>query len=531
MKIALTRFIFSLLLFSSSLLCLWGLGTEPFSLIQDGNLPELKSFFKENDVNGFYGEKKMTPLAYAIQVNQYKVVKLLVKLGADVNQKSANLTPLIFTVEGTKLKIARYLLKKGASVNDTTPTGNTAIIYAAVQGTVTMAKFLVDNNIDFNKNNQAGNTALDYANDFNNRPVGDYLRTLNARSKASFYPNYLDGPHLVWTGQNEAIQFYMKRDSAKDKVITKTKTLFINESPFIFQGLDEDTATYLVIKETKRPIEKFENVSKVLAIGDVHGGYDSLVHFLQVNDVIDEQLNWSWNNGHLVFLGDIFDRGEKVTECLWLIYKLEHQADKYGGKVHYILGNHELLILESSLDDVAEKYRYMTNYLNISYPDFFAPDTEFGKWLRTRNIAIKINDKIYIHGGISPEFMDMDIGLEEMNRLISDFLSERVDTVNLEKTKFLLGEYGPFWYRGYITPHSSYDRISESDLDDILDYFGVSSIVVGHTNVRDIKGLYNKKILATDIPFYLPNFEFQGLLIEDDMFYVLNSSGNRNLLR
>ena len=394
-----------------------------------------------------------------------------------------------------------------------------------------MAQFLVENKIDINKANQAGNTALDYANDFNNRQVGNYLRSLKARSKALRYPDYLDGPHLVWTGENEVIQFYMKRDSAKDEVISETQTLHVDKSPYSFRGIGTDTATYLLIKEKQRPQAVFNDISKVMAIGDVHGGYDSLVNFLLVHKVIDDRLNWSWGNGHLVFMGDIFDRGEKVTECLWLIYKLENQAARHGGGAHLILGNHELLILEESIDDIAEKYKYMTNYLNIYYPDFYAVDTEFGRWLRTRNIALKINDKLYIHGGISPEFLDMNIRLEEMNQLISDFLAESVDTLNLEKTKFLLGELGPFWYRGYITPHNSYKKIKSSELDKVLDYFNVSNIIVGHTNVRVIKGLYGNKVLATDIPFYLPNINFQALLIERNDFYILSSTGQRSLLK
>lgn len=503
----------------------------PFNIIRQGDPVGIKTFFKEHDVNAYYGEQEVTPLTYAIQQDQYKMVKLLIKLGADVNQPCNNKPPLIHTVDGNKIKIAKYLIKKGASVNDTTPTGNTALIYTAVQGEVEMAQLLVHNKIDINKTNQAGKTALDYANEFNNQPVGNYLRNLHAKSIASYYPNYLDGPHIVWTGENDAVQFYMKRDSAKDETVTESKLLKIDKSPYAFKGLDGDTSTYVIYKEKEKPPSSYNGVKKILAIGDVHGGYDSLVHFLKIHKVINGQLNWAWGDGHLVFMGDIFDRGEKVTETLWLIYKLENQAARQGGMVHYILGNHELLIMEDHINDVAEKYNYMTNYLNIFYSDFYAKDTEFGRWLRTKNIAIKIDDKLFVHGGISPALLKMDIGLEEMNRLVSNFLTSSVDSSELEKVKFLLGEMGPFWYRGYIAKGDSYHRIKESELEKVLQYYDVSRVIIGHTNVSEIKSLYHKKVLATDIPFYLPRFTFQALMIEDDDYFLLDSDGSKKILK
>jgi len=35
------------------------------------------------------------------------------------------------------------------------------------------------------------------------------------------------------------------------------------------------------------------------------------------------------------------DRGNDVMPVLWMIYKLENEAIIKGGRVHFILGNHE----------------------------------------------------------------------------------------------------------------------------------------------------------------------------------------------
>ena len=75
--------------------------------------------------------------------------------------------------------------------------------------------------------------------------------------------------------------------------------------------------TYLPEKST------FNNINKIAALSDIHGQYDLLIELFKNNKIIDDNLNWSFGKGHLVITGDIFDRGDKVNEVLWLIYKLE----------------------------------------------------------------------------------------------------------------------------------------------------------------------------------------------------------------
>jgi len=35
--------------------------------------------------------------------------------------------------------------------------------------------------------------------------------------------------------------------------------------------------------------------------------------------------------------------GNKVTETLWLVYRLQHEARNFGGDVFVLLGNHDLM--------------------------------------------------------------------------------------------------------------------------------------------------------------------------------------------
>ena len=93
----------------------------------------------------------------------------------------------------------------------------------------------------------------------------------------------------------------------------------------------------------------YKNVKKVAALSDIHGQFDLAVKLLVNNKIIDKKLNWRFGKGHLVIAGDIFDRGPKVHETLLLIYKLAQQAKKKGGRVHFLLGNHEYMVLHNDL--------------------------------------------------------------------------------------------------------------------------------------------------------------------------------------
>jgi hypothetical protein len=75
------------------------------------------------------------------------------------------------------------------------------------------------------------------------------------------------------------------------------------------------------------------HAERIAAIGDIHGKFKHLVALLKRNGVIDNRLDWNWNSGHLVVLGDVFDKGPSVTESLWFLRKLERQASRAGGRL------------------------------------------------------------------------------------------------------------------------------------------------------------------------------------------------------
>src|SRR5262245_66200338 len=87
---------------------------------------------------------------------------------------------------------------------------------------------------------------------------------------------------------------------------------------------------------------EWNNVERVVAIGDVHGAYDRLVEILKVAGIVDNELRWIGGRTHVVQLGDIVDRGDDSRKALDLVRRLERPAQAAGGAWHQLMGNHEV---------------------------------------------------------------------------------------------------------------------------------------------------------------------------------------------
>jgi hypothetical protein len=243
-------------------------------------------------------------------------------------------------------------------------------------------------------------------------------------------------------------------------------------------------------------VQEFSNVENLVALSDIHGQYGVFVTLLKNNKIIDDQNNWIFGSGHLLINGDVFDRGNRVTESLWLIFKLEHQAAALGGKVHLLLGNHEIMVLNNDLRYIDPKYNTNARRLGSNYDQLYSPNTIIGKWLRTKPVIVKINDMVFNHAGISSEFLMRKLNAETVNRLflekIIDADSEMIDKDPL--LDFLTGSDGPVWHRGYFDDND----FNLTKTNQILNYFNSEHIIVGHTTMEHILFLFDQKIIAID---------------------------------
>lgn len=208
----------------------------------------------------------------------------------------------------------------------------------------------------------------------------------------------------------------------------------------------------------------FSDVDRIVAVSDIHGAYDALVATLQKANVIDDSLVWNGGKTHLVITGDLLDRGPKSRRVMDLIIRLEHEAPLAGGRVHQLLGNHEVMNLIGDLRYVsdeefaafldiesAEEREFWYEQFRSSKPkdsdeavvqwefDQKAPpgyfghrrafrhDGFYGKWLLQKPIMIVINDTAFVHGGVPPYVAEYGLaGINDaLKKDVFDYLISR----------------------------------------------------------------------------------------------------------
>jgi len=240
---------------------------------------------------------------------------------------------------------------------------------------------------------------------------------------------------------------------------------------------------------TSRPAgisNTWSGVERIVAIADVHGDFKQFVKALTAAGVIDAKTNWSGGKTHLVQTGDILDRGPDSKIAMDLLMKLETQAIKAGGQVHALLGNHELMVMTHDL-----RYVHPGEYKAFGGKSKFAramsKSGKYGKWLRAHNAVIKINDVLFMHGGLNTQWMTLS--LDRINADIRKALRTGPYRGGL------LGSSGPMWYRGWASAHVAHVA---AQCDPVFKRYGVKRAVIGHTPHRGITPLGNGRVIAID---------------------------------
>lgn len=187
---------------------------------------------------------------------------------------------------------------------------------------------------------------------------------------------------------------------------------------------------------------------RVVAVGDVHGAYEPLVGLLTELGLISAGGRWSGGRAHLVMLGDLVDRGPRSRDVMDLVMRLQGEAVEAGGRVHMVLGNHEVMNLVGDLRYLAEadwaafageekpkeRERYIARRIGLVAasngtvnerrailveafaPGFFArargfaPEGRYGAWLLKQPILVVVNDVAFVHGGLPEVLLQVEPG-------------------------------------------------------------------------------------------------------------------------
>lgn len=407
---------------------------------------------------------------------------------------------------------------------------NDSIFLAARTGNVALMTRLLSNGADINARDERGWTPLDYARKNNRKEVREILQASGAVTFPKNIPTMKDGPHVRLIDRESAEVYYMTHDGSTGISEILRDTIMLSDTPSVINGVTITPVDLGVGDAYREPVTFFKTGGEIFVVGDMHGEYSRTADMLRNNGITDEEGNWTWGNGHLVFMGDIFDRGSEVMEALWMIYRLEKQAGMSGGRVHMVLGNHEPMIFNDDLRYVTGDYYSLCDNLNLNYSDLFDRNSLLGFWLRQKPAGIMVNNYLFVHAGFSPEFIDRKVSLDSINRLVWRYMNEKENTGDEELRQLILGGTGVLWYRGLADEDPDWEIIDPESLAECFDFYDCDAIIIGHTEVDSIKTFFDGRVVDVNIPKRKQNIPEQGLLIKGRNLKVVYQDGTARKL-
>ena len=316
-------------------------------------------------------------------------------------------------------------------------------------------------------------------------------------------PPVHDGPYVFVNPQQQLESHWL----CQGKVVSKTVS--VSAFPKVMSACNMPAVVH-GLSSIENKVLEFSGDYPVAALSDFHGKYDLMIELLTNNKIIDKNKNWAFGKGHFVITGDIFDRGDKVTEILWFLYDLEQQAQKAGGNIHLTLGNHEVMILNGDLRYLHPKYVEMAKQLNMPFEHLFSQNSIIGNWLRSKPVLVTVNNMLFAHGGFHPSLATEQRSLVEINTVFKDSLIKaELEQPREGWAKFLHTTNGPIWYRGYFAAdgdkasrakgsRSKDNGATSAEIDLLLKHFDVKNLIVGHTSQKQIESRYQGRVIAID---------------------------------
>jgi hypothetical protein len=332
-----------------------------------------------------------------------------------------------------------------------------------------------------------------------------------------------DGPYVF----HRAGLLLVKTTEMRDTGISVRTVQYTNRDQVLLtcKPNDRDHFSFLLKDTLKNEPDQYDMPAKMLALSDIEGNFEALKLMLTGAKIIDDDFKWRFGKGHLVLVGDFFDRGNNVTECLWLVYKLEIEAEAAGGKVHFILGNHEILNLQGVTEYVRGKYIANAYIMGEEYIRLFDANTELGRWLRTKNAIEKIGDFVFCHGGLSPELAKTKLALSDINRIARQHLGKKYENIPAGNAKIIFDKLtGVFWYR-----EAAKNKLTNQQMVEILDFVNAKRMVVGHTLVPDLTAQYGGRLICIDL-YHEENMRrgfMKSLWVENGNCFGMDSRGQK----
>jgi hypothetical protein len=306
------------------------------------------------------------------------------------------------------------------------------------------------------------------------------LLTLLLPGLASAQALLEDGPYVLWNGPKAQV-LRIHQGKLEQRELGPDQLLALDGLP----PLRLDPAG----PEPEAAIQAAPE--RIAAVSDIHGNYAGLTALLKVHGVMTPDRRWSFGKGHLVVIGDTFDRGSGVAETFWLLRSLEAQALAAGGRVHVLLGNHEVRALRGDATYLHPKYTGLRALTGLDQGGLYGPATEQGRWLRSRAVVMRLGGMLFVHAGLAPGLLGSKPSLAEINAQFRRDLDAPMASA-------LLGRDGPSFYRGLMPGRAKVGNASDEEVTQLLAAYQAGVFVIGHTTLKQITTFHDGRVHGID---------------------------------
>lgn len=265
-------------------------------------------------------------------------------------------------------------------------------------------------------------------------------------------------------------------------------------------------------------------VARLIAIGDIHGDYELAVRSFKLANLIDDKHNWIANpkDTIVVQVGDQIDSCRPIPglynchnkrydddrpddmKVVNFFNDMHAKATKYGGAVHSLLGNHELMNAQGRFDYVSHDNYYNFNYADKNNGTYVGPQGRIAafqpggpissEFACTRQSVLIVGSTMFVHAGVLPileqELDHLNIDnhdkLRYINAVVRKWLLNKLSKEDIHNKNTIV-EYGkksPFWTRIYgsipinagLDSHHCFSSVKRA-----IEVYKIGRMIVGHT--------------------------------------------------
>jgi len=271
------------------------------------------------------------------------------------------------------------------------------------------------------------------------------------------------------------------------------------------------------------------STARIVAIGDLHGDLKAAKRAFSLAGATDDKGTWIGGPLVVVQTGDVLDRGDDELELLAFLDQQQTAAEKAGGHLIRLNGNHEVMNVQGDYRYVSQRgFASFSSESSTGRPDVverpvaergraeaFLPGGRQARKLGSLPVVWLVGETLFAHGGVLPAHVRY--GLDTMNQEIGAWMRGEAAL-----PKKLQGDHTPFWIRDY-GEHTNEDTCTK--LDKVLASLKAKRLVVGHTPQRGgITFDCNRRLARIDVGLsaYYGNNPTEVLEIAGDTMRILH---------